>query len=330
MLGYQFQVSAAGNYEVWSRIGFEGIRSPFEWRIDQGAWQPVKPTDPSIDLTDLATWSPVAWLKLGKADLAAGKHAFEFRRQAVVEGWRTASRSRRASFSPATPSACRRVRSIPTGSSSPARTGRTRRTRRRPGRSSSSRRQPSPPPPPGGYAEALPGAGRAAAERPVAGGAFRRAGGRGPRRPDHRGPGRRSDCSGWARRCRATSSRTGAELLQCHRLIYRTRVKVPAALAGRSFIFRFPAVNLFGEPAGQRPLLRLHQGAVCPMGVRCHLRDPARRGQRSLRRDQGFLLRGQPQARRSGPTAQQLRRALGHVEPDLDDRPFRLSDRLGC
>ncbi len=83
LLGYQFPTSVGGNYEVWARIGYEGVRSPFEWRIDQGPWQPIKPSDPGIDLTDLATWSPVAWLKLGNAGLAVGKHAFEFR----VKAW---------------------------------------------------------------------------------------------------------------------------------------------------------------------------------------------------------------------------------------------------
>jgi beta-galactosidase len=34
------------------------------------------------------------------------------------------------------------------------------------------------------------------------------------------------------------------ELPFCHRLIYRTRVDVPAELAGRSFVFQFPAVSL--------------------------------------------------------------------------------------
>jgi hypothetical protein len=34
LLGYQFQVSSAGSYEVWSRIGWEGIRSPFAWSME--------------------------------------------------------------------------------------------------------------------------------------------------------------------------------------------------------------------------------------------------------------------------------------------------------
>jgi hypothetical protein len=78
-LGYDFQVSSGGNYEVWSRIGWEGIRAPFDWRIDQGPWGSVKPDYPTTDHVDLATWCPLGWMKLGQTNVAAGKHTFEFR-----------------------------------------------------------------------------------------------------------------------------------------------------------------------------------------------------------------------------------------------------------
>jgi beta-galactosidase len=79
LLGYQFQVSSAGNYEVWSRIGWEGIRSPFDWRVDQGPWRSVQPDYPTTDHVELAFWCPLGWMKLGQTDLTAGKHSLEFR-----------------------------------------------------------------------------------------------------------------------------------------------------------------------------------------------------------------------------------------------------------
>ena len=79
LLGYQFQVASAGNYEVWSRIGWEGIRSPFDWRVDQGPWHSVKPDYPTTDHVELAYWCPLGWMKLGQTDLAAGKHTLEYR-----------------------------------------------------------------------------------------------------------------------------------------------------------------------------------------------------------------------------------------------------------
>jgi hypothetical protein len=78
-LGYQFPVSTAGNYEVWSRIGWEGIRSPFDWRIDQGPWRSIKPDYPTTDHVELAFWCPLGWMKLGETDLAVGRHTLEFR-----------------------------------------------------------------------------------------------------------------------------------------------------------------------------------------------------------------------------------------------------------
>ena len=37
LLEYTFQSPKTARYEVWNRVGFEFVRSPFEWRIDEGA-----------------------------------------------------------------------------------------------------------------------------------------------------------------------------------------------------------------------------------------------------------------------------------------------------
>ena len=34
-------------------IGYELVRSPFDWRMDQGAWQTVTPTDYTIDVQEI-------------------------------------------------------------------------------------------------------------------------------------------------------------------------------------------------------------------------------------------------------------------------------------
>ncbi|MGE5294823.1 MAG: hypothetical protein ACM3VT_08330, partial [Solirubrobacterales bacterium] len=41
VIQYPFTVKKAALYEVWSRIGFEFARSPFEYRIDGGAWKAI-------------------------------------------------------------------------------------------------------------------------------------------------------------------------------------------------------------------------------------------------------------------------------------------------
>jgi len=75
-LSYHFS-SPAGRREIWHRVGFEFARSPFEWRIDSGAWKLMAPSTPTTDLTELATWNGVAWMDMGAADLSGGDHTLE-------------------------------------------------------------------------------------------------------------------------------------------------------------------------------------------------------------------------------------------------------------
>ena len=79
LLEYAFRSPKAGRYEVWNRVGFEFVRSPFEWRLDDRAWQTVFPTNLTTDLMELSFWSEVAWLKLGEADVTAGEHRLQIR-----------------------------------------------------------------------------------------------------------------------------------------------------------------------------------------------------------------------------------------------------------
>jgi beta-galactosidase len=79
LLKYSFTTQVAGNYEVWNRIGFEFVRSPFEWRLDNGAWQMISPNDLTTDLMAIETWAEVAWLKMGEANLTTGSHTLEIR-----------------------------------------------------------------------------------------------------------------------------------------------------------------------------------------------------------------------------------------------------------
>lgn len=80
ILRYEFSVTEPGEYEVWNRAGFEFIRTPFEWRIDDGRWATITPRDNlSTDLMEIARWCEVAWVPLGKATLQPGNHALEIR-----------------------------------------------------------------------------------------------------------------------------------------------------------------------------------------------------------------------------------------------------------
>ena len=79
LVDYAFDAQAAGEYELWARIGYEFVRSPFDWRLDGGPWQSVAPDELTTDLMALSFWTEVAWLKLGKQPLAAGRHTLSFR-----------------------------------------------------------------------------------------------------------------------------------------------------------------------------------------------------------------------------------------------------------
>ena len=80
ILSYAANAATAGDYEVWTHIGYEQIRAPFDWRIDQGPWQPLVPnTAPTVDVQELGIWAPVAWLDLGKQTLTAGNHTLQIR-----------------------------------------------------------------------------------------------------------------------------------------------------------------------------------------------------------------------------------------------------------
>ena len=79
LFSYDFQAPSAGSYEVWNRVGYESVRSPFDWRIDEGQWQTVSPDDLTTDLMVLQDWNEVAWLHMGDARLSAGKHMLQIR-----------------------------------------------------------------------------------------------------------------------------------------------------------------------------------------------------------------------------------------------------------
>jgi beta-galactosidase len=74
MLSYPFTTASAGKHEVWARVGYEFVRAPFRWRIDEKPWGTNGPEDLTTDLMELQDWNEVAWVKLGDVDLTGDKH----------------------------------------------------------------------------------------------------------------------------------------------------------------------------------------------------------------------------------------------------------------
>jgi hypothetical protein len=79
LLEYTFPNPKAARYEVWDRIGFEFARSPFEWRLDERPWKTMSPEDLTTDLMEMGFWCEVAWLKLGDEEVTAGDHRLQIR-----------------------------------------------------------------------------------------------------------------------------------------------------------------------------------------------------------------------------------------------------------
>ena len=77
LLTYAFTVGRGHEYEIWNRIGYEFVRSPFQWRIDGGNWQTIAPEQRTTDLMELQDWNEVAWLKMGTQNLTPGAHKLE-------------------------------------------------------------------------------------------------------------------------------------------------------------------------------------------------------------------------------------------------------------
>ncbi|HLK58434.1 MAG TPA: glycoside hydrolase family 2 TIM barrel-domain containing protein [Chthonomonadaceae bacterium] len=79
LLKYPFTLKKTGKYEVWNRIGYEFVRSSFDWRVDGSDWKTVKPDELTTDLMELQDWNEVAWLKMGEQQISNGAHTLEIR-----------------------------------------------------------------------------------------------------------------------------------------------------------------------------------------------------------------------------------------------------------
>jgi hypothetical protein len=79
LLEYHFTAPARGRYEIWNRIGYEFVRSPFDWRIDGGPWARISPEQLTTDLMELQDWNEVAWLRMGAQALSPGAHRLSIR-----------------------------------------------------------------------------------------------------------------------------------------------------------------------------------------------------------------------------------------------------------
>ena len=79
LLSYAFEATEAGAYEFWLRLGLEWVRPPLEWRLDDGAWQSLPTEQLTTSLMQLGTWFEIGWAKAGTLPLSVGKHRLDLR-----------------------------------------------------------------------------------------------------------------------------------------------------------------------------------------------------------------------------------------------------------
>lgn len=242
LIAYQFEAPKAGRYEVWNRIGFEHVRAPFSWRIDNGAWTDVPPTQLTTDLMEIAFWCEVAWVKMGEAELAPGRHTLEIRVGVPYRQEGDKKVPQRVLY--ASDAICLYAGQFrPNGRLKPGQVDEEEIDRQAAAQVFEvNKAEPS-----------------ARSETPL-GGIWQIARFDEMEIEDRTGPIKALPAAGdlfW-KGIRVPGDRDALrpEWSFCHRYLYRTRVRVPAELAGRSFFLRFPSVNMIatvfanGVPCG--------------------------------------------------------------------------------
>lgn len=80
LLEYHFDVKQPGLYEFWARLGYEKLRAPLDWRIDDGKWTRLAPDTPTTNLNEVWNgWNEIAWVKAGSIELTAAAHKLTLR-----------------------------------------------------------------------------------------------------------------------------------------------------------------------------------------------------------------------------------------------------------
>ncbi|MFN4228173.1 MAG: hypothetical protein ACK4F0_08580, partial [Candidatus Ratteibacteria bacterium] len=79
IIEYNFKVIKEDDYDIWFRIGYEWVRAPLEWKIDDNDWQLLPSDIQTTNPIEVSVWCEVAWIKVGKIRLKEGDHKIIFR-----------------------------------------------------------------------------------------------------------------------------------------------------------------------------------------------------------------------------------------------------------
>ena len=240
VLSYSVTAPKAAAYEIWGRMGYQASRSAFDWRLDGGDWHTVAPGAPFVQIQQLQTWNDVSWMHLGDQSLTAGAHTLDFRVSKAKD-----DKGNFQDLQFACDALCLSAGPFhPNDRYKPDDTSWQTDADRAAAKTVFDVAAPS---------------GAAQAATPLAG-AWQMARDEEDRLHDVDGP--ISSVSGldtlaWkAMAVPGGRDEAHPEWLYAHRYLLRTQVNVPAALAGRSFVLHFPALNMLatvfvnGQPCG--------------------------------------------------------------------------------
>ncbi|MEI6166259.1 MAG: glycoside hydrolase family 2 TIM barrel-domain containing protein [bacterium] len=225
LIQYPFSITQAASYEIWNRIGYEFVRSSFDWSLDGGEWKTAHPDDLTTDLMEISFFREVAWLKLGDLSLPAGPHTLTIR---LPKNKKENGKFNRILY--ASDAICLHEGPFhPNSKFKPDETGRT-------GQDEAASRN----------VFVLPDAKPGERSSIALGGQWE------VTRDDEQMPGEVAEpIKGLPTHTAFTAipvpsdkNKSRPDLVFAHRLWYRTRVNVPASLAGRSFMIDFPLNNL--------------------------------------------------------------------------------------
>ena len=76
-LSYRVDVAAGGTYNLWARVGWFNSRAAFRWRVNEGAWHDVPGDQATTNLMELGFFCEVSWADLGEIVLEPGKAVLE-------------------------------------------------------------------------------------------------------------------------------------------------------------------------------------------------------------------------------------------------------------
>jgi len=79
LLRYDFDVPVAGTYRLWTRIGMEWVRADMDWRIDDRPWRTFAHTELTTNLMQVSVWNELAWGDCGTVKIDRGAHALNIR-----------------------------------------------------------------------------------------------------------------------------------------------------------------------------------------------------------------------------------------------------------